>query len=79
MNRWVRIFFLPIMLLAGVVVGFCCALIVAPFALCHRLRQLRSTRSDITRYREHCRLQAERIYGAPPTTPAAATSQPTEA
>lgn len=65
MNRWVRLFFLPIMLIAGVVVGFLCAVIIAPFALCHRLRQLQATKVDLARQRELCRQHAERIYGKP--------------
>lgn len=71
MNRWVRLFFLPIMLLAGVFTSFMCALIISPFALCHRLRQVRSNADDIARYRERCQRMQQQIYG--PSAPAPAS------
>lgn len=63
MNRWVRLFFLPIMLIAGVFTSFGCALIVAPFAFGHWLRQQKNNASDIARMRERTRQMREATYG----------------
>ncbi len=47
MNNYVRIIFLPIMLLAGIFTGTMCTLIIAPIALGHWLRERRLIANDL--------------------------------
>lgn len=52
MNKGVKYFFLPIMIIAGIITSAGCALIVAPIALFHRLRERKILPDDLKRLRE---------------------------
>lgn len=63
MNKYVRWFFLPIMIIAGIFTGFMCALIVAPIALLHRIREMGYESDDLQKSRQIREQRLKEIFG----------------
>ncbi len=63
MNKYVRAFFMPIMIVAGIFTGFMCALIIAPIALVHFLRQIGYDKDDLEQAKKHREQELEDVFG----------------
>lgn len=51
MNKWVRLAFMPVMIVAGVFTSFMCAAIIAPIALWERFDGTRHIKEDLKAFR----------------------------
>lgn len=63
MNKYVRAFFLPIMLLAGVFTSGMCALIIAPVVFVHWLRSIGESEDEVQKAEEFRRQNRLEMYG----------------
>lgn len=61
MNKYVRAFFMPIMILAGIFTSTMCTLIFAPVAFCHWIKERKLVSGDLINDEEYLKSYHEQF------------------